>query len=114
MLEAFPEFIKVLQDWRKEYYGRLSSAIEQQKNQGTISDDVPAMTAAVTLTGIGFWHCLFVESFNIGDEVNVSRSDLMDFYNRLWYRGLSANLPKARMRNSARADVTHLNMAPLV
>jgi AcrR family transcriptional regulator len=98
MLEAFPEFMKVLHNWRKDYYTRLSATIAQQKKQGVVADDVPEMLAAVTLTGIGFWHCLFNESFNLGRELKVSRSDLLEFYNRIWCFGLSHKPPKDETR----------------
>lgn len=93
VLEAFPEFKKVLHTWRRNYYGRLDAIIEQQKEQGTVAADVPATLAAVTLTGLGIYHYLFFDVFKIGEDIAISRNELMEFYNRLWRCGLADSLP---------------------
>jgi AcrR family transcriptional regulator len=93
VLEAFPEFKKVLHTWRHDYYSRLDAIIEHQKQQGTVADDVPATLAAVTLTGLGIYHYLFFDVFKIGDDIAISRDELMEFYNRLWRCGLANSLP---------------------
>jgi AcrR family transcriptional regulator len=93
VLEAFPEFKKVLHTWRRDYYGRLGAIIEQQKEQGAIAEDVPSLLAAVALTGFGIYHYLYFDVFRIGEDIAISRDELTDFYYRLWRHGLASGVP---------------------
>ncbi len=93
VLEAFPEFKKVLHDWRRDYYGRLDTIIEEQKKAGVVADDVPATLAGVALTGLAIYHYLFFDVFKIDDDLSVSRDELTKFYYRLWRQGLCERLP---------------------
>ncbi len=89
VLEAFPEFKSVLHTWRRDYYGRLESIIDDQKKSGAVAGDVPATLAAVSLTGLAIYHYLFFDVFRIADDIPVSRNELTEFYYRLWRYGLS-------------------------
>jgi AcrR family transcriptional regulator len=92
-LENSPEYSKILDYWRKNFLDRLIETVERQKRQGVVAKDVPSTLAAITLQALCYYCWLFFDLFQIDSVLEISRDDLIEFYDRVWRYGTSQERP---------------------